>query len=117
MAHKCENCGASNTNEAQRCTHCNFPFNYFTWYCEYGFVAFLRAGAVAGVVIAATTFPVIIGTIIVISRSLGIQWLALAAATSIIDAIVLLKLKNRLMRIGWMGPYRRTDWWRQWHGP
>jgi hypothetical protein len=49
---------------------------------------------------------------IVVSDSLGLQWLVLPLAASIIDAVVLFKLRDKLMRIGGFGPYKR-DWWRQ----
>ena len=110
MANRCSNCGDWNTNDALRCASCNFPFTYWTWYSEYGFAASMRAGAIISIVIAAVAFPVTIGTMIVLSRGLGVQWMALAIAVSVIDAVILFALKDRLMRIGWIGPYERKDW-------
>jgi len=68
---------------------------------------------IASIIIAAVTFPVIIGTLMILLGGLGFQWIALAIAVSIIDAVVIFALKDRLMRLGWIGPYRKRDWQRE----
>jgi hypothetical protein len=111
MPHRCGNCGAWNTNDAQRCTKCNFPFDCFTWYREGGFIAGMKAGWIFGIVIAATVFPATIGAIVIISSGLALQWIALPVGVSILDAVILYRLRDRLMRVGGLGPYSKKDWW------
>jgi hypothetical protein len=110
MSHRCANCGAWNTNETQRCAKCNYPFDYNTWLSEGGFVAWVKAGYVFGMVIAVTVFPAYIGTMVVISSDLGLQWIAFPVGVSILDAVILYGLRDRLMRIGGFGPYSKRDW-------
>jgi hypothetical protein len=109
---KCPHCGAWNSNDALRCSQCNFPFRYLTWMNEGGFWATYRAGFVAGLIIVLVGFPLLIGIPLVLQFAIGTQWVILPIAVSIIDACLLFRFRNVFMRIGGFGSYKR-DWWRE----
>ena len=107
---KCPNCGAINENTAQRCKKCNMPFGYLKWLTEGGFWISWRMGTILGLVIAAVVLPLVIGTAIILSSELGVQWIVWPLAVTIVDAVLLFKLRDSLKRIGGFGQYKR-DWW------